>query len=114
MHDAGKVILGLLVFLALVLGFWVLLNGALRHISSVQFLSVTPHITVVGLVDANSTEFDPTTQHPVIDLNASVNLHLPLRTDKLVRYVDRYHADGFLVNSIKSCNSFIRYIVYST
>jgi hypothetical protein len=35
-----------------VLGFWVLLNGALRHISSVQFLSVTPHITVVGLVDA--------------------------------------------------------------
>jgi hypothetical protein len=39
-------------FLAMALGFWVLLNGALRHISAVQILSVTPHITVVGLLDA--------------------------------------------------------------
>jgi hypothetical protein len=34
------------------IGFWVLLNGALRHISAVQFLSVTPHVTAIGALDA--------------------------------------------------------------
>ncbi len=31
---------------------------------------------------------------------------LPARTDMLVKYVEDYGADGLLVNSIKSCNSF--------
>lgn len=34
------------------------------------------------------------------------NLSLPQRAEVLERYVREYHADGLLVNSIKSCNSF--------
>jgi benzoyl-CoA reductase subunit B len=34
------------------------------------------------------------------------NLNLPQRIDLLEKYITDYHADGFLVNSIKSCNSF--------
>jgi benzoyl-CoA reductase subunit B len=34
------------------------------------------------------------------------NLNLPQRVDLLSTCIKEYHADGFLVNSIKSCNSF--------
>ena len=34
------------------------------------------------------------------------NLSLPTRKNLLVRYVEEYEADGFLVHSVKSCNSF--------
>jgi benzoyl-CoA reductase subunit B len=34
------------------------------------------------------------------------NLNLPDRVDMLCRYLEEYDADGLLVNSIKSCNSF--------
>lgn len=34
------------------------------------------------------------------------NLSLPQRIDMLVNYVQEYAADGFLINSVKSCNSF--------
>ncbi len=34
------------------------------------------------------------------------NLNLPSRVDMLVRYIEEYKADGFLINSVKSCNSF--------
>ncbi len=34
------------------------------------------------------------------------NLNLPTRVDMLSRYVEDYNADGLLINSIKSCNSF--------
>ena len=34
------------------------------------------------------------------------NLNLPARIDMLVRYIHEYQADGFLINSVKSCNSF--------
>lgn len=34
------------------------------------------------------------------------NLNLPSRIDMLVQYVRDYAADGFLINSVKSCNSF--------
>jgi benzoyl-CoA reductase subunit B len=34
------------------------------------------------------------------------NLNLPQRVEMLARYVKEYEADGFLINSIKSCNSF--------
>lgn len=39
-------------------------------------------------------------------LGCYTNLGLPTRIDLLARYVTEYRADGFLVNSIKSCNSF--------
>lgn len=34
------------------------------------------------------------------------NLNLPTRVAMLARYVQDYAADGFLINSVKSCNSF--------
>ncbi len=39
-------------------------------------------------------------------LGCYTNLNLPSRVDTLERYVREYQADGLLVNSIKSCNSF--------
>jgi len=34
------------------------------------------------------------------------NLNLPTRVEMLARYVRDYRADGFIINSVKSCNSF--------
>jgi len=34
------------------------------------------------------------------------NLGLPTRVNLLERYIRDYHADGFMINSVKSCNSF--------
>jgi benzoyl-CoA reductase subunit B len=39
-------------------------------------------------------------------LGCYTNLNLPARVDLLERYVREYEADGLLVNSVKSCNSF--------
>jgi len=39
-------------------------------------------------------------------LGCYTNLSLPTRIDLLSRYISEYRADGFLINSIKSCNSF--------
>ena len=39
-------------------------------------------------------------------LGCYTNLSLPTRIDLLVRYLREYDADGFLINSVKSCNSF--------
>jgi benzoyl-CoA reductase subunit B len=39
-------------------------------------------------------------------LGCYTNLGLPARVDLLDAYIREYHADGFLINSVKSCNSF--------
>ena len=39
-------------------------------------------------------------------LGVYTNRSLPMRIDMLVNYLDDYAADGLLINSIKSCNSF--------
>jgi benzoyl-CoA reductase subunit B len=39
-------------------------------------------------------------------LGCYTNLNLPSRVKMLERYVTEYDADGFLINSVKSCNSF--------
>ena len=39
-------------------------------------------------------------------LGCYTNLSLPTRIALLTRYVAEYQADGFLINSVKSCNSF--------
>ena len=39
-------------------------------------------------------------------LGCYTNHSLPARVNMLCDYMEQYHADGFLVNSIKSCNSF--------
>jgi benzoyl-CoA reductase subunit B len=39
-------------------------------------------------------------------LGCYTNLGLPTRVDLIERYIREYSADGFLINSVKSCNSF--------
>ena len=39
-------------------------------------------------------------------LGCYTNLGLPTRIDLITKYVREYDADGFLINSVKSCNSF--------
>jgi benzoyl-CoA reductase subunit B len=39
-------------------------------------------------------------------LGCYTNLSLPARIELLERHIRAYHADGFLINSVKSCNSF--------
>ena len=39
-------------------------------------------------------------------LNVYTNRSLPQRVDMLANYIEEYEADGLLINSIKSCNSF--------
>ena len=39
-------------------------------------------------------------------LGCYTNLSLPERVKMLVTYINEYQADGLLINSIKSCNSF--------
>ncbi len=63
---------------------------------------------VGGLYD---TGFRHDPEHPISSLadyclGCYTNLNLPTRTALLERYVRRYSADGFLINSVKSCNSF--------
>ncbi len=65
--------------------------------------------TKVGGVYDNGFRHDPA--RPLESLadycmGCYTNLNLPTRVAMLARYVDDYRADGFLVNSVKSCNSF--------
>lgn len=39
-------------------------------------------------------------------LGCYTNLSLPVRTELIRRYVETYQADGFMIHSVKSCNSF--------
>ena len=39
-------------------------------------------------------------------LGCYTNLSLPSRIDMICKYMEEYEADGLLINSIKSCNSF--------
>lgn len=39
-------------------------------------------------------------------MSCYTNMNLPQRVDLIEKYVKEYQADGFLINSIKSCNSF--------
>jgi benzoyl-CoA reductase subunit B len=65
--------------------------------------------TKVGGVYDTGFRHDP--DHPLETLadycmGCYTNLSLPQRVAMLARYVDDYRADGFLINSVKSCNSF--------
>ncbi len=65
--------------------------------------------TKVGGVYDTGFRHDP--DHPLESLakyclGCYTNLNLPARTSMIAKYVEEYEADGFLINSIKSCNSF--------
>jgi benzoyl-CoA reductase subunit B len=70
---------------------------------------VASSYTKVGGVYDFGFRHDP--DHPLETLadyclGCYTNRNLPTRVDMLCNYMDEYQADGFLVNSIKSCNSF--------
>ncbi len=65
--------------------------------------------TKVGGVYDNGFRHDP--KRPLESLadycmGCYTNLNLPSRVDMLTRYMEEFQADGLLINSIKSCNSF--------
>ena len=65
--------------------------------------------TKVGGVYDQGFRHDP--EHPLESLadyclGCYTNRNLPQRVDLISQYVDEYKADGVLINSIKSCNSF--------
>ena len=64
---------------------------------------------VGGVYDYDNFRHDPA--HPLESLadyclGVYTNRNLPTRVDMLARNVKEYEADGLLINSIKSCNSF--------
>jgi benzoyl-CoA reductase subunit B len=70
---------------------------------------VASSYTKVGGVYDFGFRHDP--DHPLESLadyclGCYTNHSLPARTRMMATYMDEYQADGFLVNSIKSCNSF--------
>jgi benzoyl-CoA reductase subunit B len=72
-------------------------------------VAVASTYTKVGGVYDMGFRHDPS--HPLESLadyclGCYTNLGLPTRIDLLARYVEEYQADGFLINSVKSCNSF--------
>jgi len=72
-------------------------------------VSVASTYTKVGGVYDTGFRHDP--EHPLETLadycmGCYTNLSLPSRVDLICRYVEEYDADGVLIHSIKSCNSF--------
>jgi benzoyl-CoA reductase subunit B len=70
---------------------------------------VASSYTKVGGVYDLGFRHDP--EHPLESLarycmGCYTNMNLPQRVNLLADYVTEYKADGFLINSIKSCNSF--------
>lgn len=70
---------------------------------------VASSYTKVGGIYDFGFRHDP--EHPLETLadyclGCYTNHNLPSRVNMLCNYMDEYSADGFLVNSIKSCNSF--------
>ncbi len=65
--------------------------------------------TKVGGVYDNGFRHDPSRPLETLAdycMGCYTNLDLPTRVAMLSRYVEDYEADGFLINSVKSCNSF--------
>jgi benzoyl-CoA reductase subunit B len=65
--------------------------------------------TKVGGVYDNGFRHDPSRPLETLAeycMGCYTNLNLPSRVEMLSRYVREYDADGLLINSIKSCNSF--------
>jgi benzoyl-CoA reductase subunit B len=70
---------------------------------------VASSYTKVGGIYDQGFRHDP--EHPLETLaeyclGCYTNLNLPSRVDLLEKYIVDYDADGFVINSVKSCNSF--------
>ncbi len=88
---------------------WTHFNDFWRMFSREGAVMVSSTYTRVGgLYDA---EFRHDPERPLESLadyclGCYTNLGLPSRIELLERHIRRYEADGFLINSVKSCNSF--------
>jgi benzoyl-CoA reductase subunit B len=72
-------------------------------------VAVASTYTKVGGLYDRGFRHDP--EHPLETLadyclGCYTNLSLPARVDLIERYIKDYNADGFIINSVKSCNSF--------
>jgi benzoyl-CoA reductase subunit B len=88
---------------------WTSFNDFWRIFSREGAVVVASTYTRVGGLYDTGFRHDPA--HPLETLadyclGCYTNLSLPARVALLERYVRDYQADGFLINSVKSCNSF--------
>ena len=88
---------------------WTHFQDFWRMFSREGAVVVASTYTRVGGLYDNGFRHDPA--HPLESLadyclGCYTNLGLPARLALLERYVRDYAADGFLINSVKSCNSF--------
>jgi benzoyl-CoA reductase subunit B len=88
---------------------WTSFHAFWRMFADEGAVAVASSYTKVGGVYDTGFRHDP--DHPIETLadycmGCYTNLGLPSRVDMLARYVNDYRADGLLVHSIKSCNSF--------
>ena len=80
-----------------------------RMFADEDAVCVASTYTKVGGVYDDGFRHDP--ENPLESLadycmGVYTNRNLPGRIDMLCRYMDEYQADGLLINSVKSCNSF--------
>ncbi len=88
---------------------WTSFHAFWRMFADEGAVAVASSYTKVGGVYDTGFRHDP--EHPIETLadycmGCYTNLGLPARVAMLVKYVKDYQADGLLVHSIKSCNSF--------
>ena len=88
---------------------WTSFREFWKMFSDEKAVVVASSYTKVGGVYDNGFRHDP--KRPLESLaeyclGCYTNLNLPSRVEMLVRYVKEYEADGLMINSIKSCNSF--------
>jgi benzoyl-CoA reductase subunit B len=88
---------------------WTSFHAFWRMFADEGAVAVASSYTKVGGVYDTGFRHDP--EHPIETLadycmGCYTNLGLPTRVAMLAKYVKDYEADGLLVHSIKSCNSF--------
>jgi len=88
---------------------WTSFHAFWRMFADEGAVAVASSYTKVGGVYDTGFRHDP--DHPIETLadycmGCYTNLSLPSRVSMLAKYVKDYRADGLLVHSIKSCNSF--------
>jgi len=88
---------------------WTSFREFWRMFSEEDAVVVASTYTKVGGLYDRGFRHDP--RHPLETLadyclGCYTNLSLPARTDLIEQYVRDYEADGLLINSVKSCNSF--------
>jgi benzoyl-CoA reductase subunit B len=88
---------------------WTSFNDFWRIFSREGVVAVASTYTRVGGLYDTGFRHDPLRPFETLAdycLGCYTNLGLPARTALLERYIRDYEADGFLINSVKSCNSF--------